>query len=162
MPRPDLPTATRDTARALNAIRRLVRGLRVYTRECEAQLGLSAAQLYALSHVDGRAGLSLQELASATMTDLSSVSVVAKRLVAKGLLTQQRSAADKRRAELRLSPAGTALLKLSPVALQDRLAGALAAMPGARRKQLADGLEALLRGAGLDAAPADMFFEDRS
>ena len=75
----------------IDALRRLVRGLRLYARHCETRLGLSAAQLFALRKVQEAGTLMLQGLARATLTDLSSVSVVAERLRAKGLLHSRRA-----------------------------------------------------------------------
>lgn len=161
LPRVTPTPAQDDAAKILDAIRRLVRGLRVYSRECEAKLGLSAAQLYALGHLQGRGGMSLRDLAAATLTDLSSVSVVVTRLEEKGLLLRQRALKDKRNIELRLSPQGTALLSRAPDALQDRMVACLLAMPDSRRRALALTLQDLVQGSGLAGQRPDMLFEDR-
>ncbi len=55
--------------------------------------------------------------------------MVAERLRAKGLLLRRQAAADKRRAELSVSPAGQALLKRSPNPLQNRLLRSLQGLP---------------------------------
>jgi DNA-binding MarR family transcriptional regulator len=144
----------------LDALRRLVRGLRLYARHCETHLGLSAAQLFALRKIHEQGTLSLQGLAAATLTDLSSVSVVAERLVTKGLLRRRRAPEDRRRVELSLSPAGLELIERSPDPLQERLLRSLRAMPAARRAALESDLGRLVRDAGLDAQSARLFFED--
>jgi DNA-binding MarR family transcriptional regulator len=160
------PAAERHSAaesRAiLDSLRRLVRGLHVYARHCEAHLGLSAAQLFALRKVREAGVLSLRELAAATLTDLSSVSVVAERLRSKGLLIRRPAPGDRRRAELSVSAAGLALLKRSPDALQDRLLASLRALPAPRRFALERDLARLVRDAGLDGLAAPMFFEEKA
>jgi DNA-binding MarR family transcriptional regulator len=145
---------------ALDSLRRIVRGLRLYARHCETHLGLSAAQLFALRKIQEAGPLSLRELAQATLTDLSSVSVVAERLRVKGLLKRRQAADDRRRAELTVTPAGLALLKRSPDPLQDRLIASLNSLPEARRQALERDLAKLVRDAGLDSQAARLFFEE--
>jgi DNA-binding MarR family transcriptional regulator len=159
VPAPD-DGAARESRSILNDLRRLVRGLHLYTRHCETRLGLSGAQLFALRKVHERGTLSLGELSEATLTDLSSVSVVAERLRKRGLLVRRRSLEDGRRIELSLSPAGLDLIKRSPDALQERLVRSLKGMPAHRRRSLERDLGRLLRDAGLAAQSARPFFED--
>jgi DNA-binding MarR family transcriptional regulator len=159
---PPAPDVARESRSILDALRRLVRGLRLYARHCEARLGLSAAQLFALRKVHERGTMSLQELAQATLTDLSSVSVVAERLSQRGLLSRRRSAQDRRRAELTLTAAGLALIKRSPDPLQERLVRSLQDLPSRRRRNLEADLSRLVREAGLDSQSARLFFEDEA
>ncbi|HXB96907.1 MAG TPA: MarR family winged helix-turn-helix transcriptional regulator [bacterium] len=150
----------RESRAILDSLRRIVRGLRLYARHCETHLGLSAAQLFALRKVQEGGPLSLQELAEATLTDLSSVSVVAERLRAKGLLKRRQAETDRRRAELTVAPAGLAVLHRSPDPLQDRLVASLLSLPHARRRALERDLAKLVHDAGLDSRTAPLFFEE--
>jgi DNA-binding MarR family transcriptional regulator len=152
--------AAAESRAVLDSLRRIVRGLRLYARHCETHLGLSAAQLFALRKIQEAGSVSLRELAQATLTDLSSVSVVAERLRSKGLLRRRQADDDRRRAELTLAPAGLALLKRSPDPLQDRLVASLQSLPQARRRALQRDLARLVRDAGLDSPAAPLFFED--
>jgi len=146
----------------LDALRRLVRGLHLYARHCETHLGLSAAQLYALRKIGEAGTLDLRGLAQATLTDLSSVSVVADRLKFKGLVHRRRAPDDGRRIELTLSPSGSALLKRSPDPLQSRLVEYLRKLPAVRRRALERDLVGLVRDVGLDGHAARLFFEDKT
>src|ERR671938_1731164 len=75
----------RDLAvRSLDAIRRLVRGLRLAARASEREAGLSAAQLFVLQQLAESPAESINELAARTLTHQSSVSVVVRRLVERG------------------------------------------------------------------------------
>jgi len=152
--------ATRDARRVLDALRRVVQSLRVSARAAEARVGLSGAQVFTLQKL-AEAGrpLSVNELASRTMTHQSSVSVVAARLVEKGLVTRMRSSADARRLELSLADAGRAVLRRAPRAAQDRLVAALHATDARDRARLAELLEGLIRSAGLEDESAVMFFD---
>src|SRR5215217_2732988 len=66
----------RDVRAVLDAIRRIVRVLRVSSRAAEKQVGLSGAQLFVLHKLEDAPALSLNELADRTRTHQSSVSVV--------------------------------------------------------------------------------------
>ena len=76
-----------DSARILDAIRRLVRHLRLADRAAQSELGISGAQLFVLFELGKTPALSLNDLAARTRTDQSSVSVVVSRLVDAGLIT---------------------------------------------------------------------------
>src|SRR5213083_186147 len=77
-----------DSARILDAIRRLVRHLRLADRAAQTDLGISGAQLFVLTELGKTGSLSLNDLALRTRTDQSSVSVVVSRLVDAGLVTR--------------------------------------------------------------------------
>jgi DNA-binding MarR family transcriptional regulator len=144
----------------LDSIRRIVRLLRLSSREAEREVGLSGAQLFVLQKLAEAKMLSVNELAESTHTHQSSVSVVAQALVDKGLVARARADADARRLELTLTPAARALVKKAPGAAQDRLIEALGRLPGATRSQLAKSLARLVEEAGLGDDEAPMIFED--
>lgn len=160
MKHPPRPEALDESRAILDALRRLVRGLRLYARYCESKLRLSAAQLFALRSLGKGGPMGLSELAQATLTDASSVSVVVERLRKKGLLIRRRAAKDRRRVELSLTPAGKALLRRSPDAPQDRMIATLTALPAKRQAALLKDLTHMVRGAGLDGGPPRLFFEE--
>ena len=150
-----------DSQRIMDAIRRLVRMLRVSDRSAQSRLGISGAQLFVLRELGKTPGLSLNELASRTRTDQSSVSVVVGRLFDAGLLTRERDDRDARRLILNLTPTGRALMDQAPRSAQERMLEVFDAMPAADRKRFAEEFEDLLRriGAGEECA-APMLFED--
>jgi DNA-binding MarR family transcriptional regulator len=148
-----------DVRRIMDALRRLVRSLRVFSRQAEAHTGLSAAQLFVLQRLAEHQPLSVNELAERTFTHQSSVSVVVTRLVEQGLVRRMPSPRDRRRMELSLEPAGRTALRRVPRSVQDRLIAGMQAMPASRRRELAHLLETLVESAGLHEAPAGLFFE---
>jgi DNA-binding MarR family transcriptional regulator len=149
-----------DSQRILDSIRRLVRMLRVSDRQAQSELGVSGAQLFVLAELGKTPSLSLNELASRTLTDQSSVSVVVTRLVEAGLVTRDRDARDARRLVLNLTRSGHALLQNAPPIAQERLLAVFDGLSDAERKRFADTFEEIIENAGGDDGPAPMLFEE--
>jgi len=148
-----------DAAAVMDALRRVVRALRVFTHASEREFGLSAAQLFVLRQLAATPGQSLGELADGTRTSPSSVSEVATALVRRGLVSRAASAADRRRAEFELTAEGREVLARAPVTVQERLLAGFERMPPERRRALREGFEAWIDASGLGDVPATMFFE---
>jgi len=151
---------TDDTARAMNAVRSVVRALRLNTRSIEGKLGISLAQLFVLQQLSDRPADSLNELAERTATHQSSVSVVVRRLVDRGLVTRVASSADRRRVQIALTPDGEAMLRGAPPTVQSDLIQGMSRMQPEQRTTLADLLETWVLASGIDMAAAPMMFED--
>jgi DNA-binding MarR family transcriptional regulator len=147
-----------SVTRAVDALRRVFRAVRLSARRAERELGLSGAQLFVLQQLRARPATSLNELAERTHTHQSSVSVVVRRLVERGLVTRTHAAEDSRRIELGLSAAGRALLRRSRPVAQLQLIRALGELPPAQRRELAATLEVVVRQMGLATTPAAMMF----
>ncbi len=157
---------TREIAAAMDAIRRIVREIRLSSRAVEKSLGVSGAQLFVLQRLaavaarGGRAP-SIAELAEETATDPSSVSVVVSRLVARRLLVRRPSPLDGRRSEVAIPPAGLELLASAPPPpVQERLIAALTNISAAEREAVVSGLEAVVRELGAGEGAAPMLLED--
>lgn len=148
-----------DAGRALDALRRIVRALRVSTRALERTLGISAAQLFVLQAIAEEEPRSLGDLVARTLTNQSTVSEVVARLVSASLVTRRPSPEDARRVELTLTARGRALLEKAPRTVQLDLVDGLGRLPAAQRRAIAAGLEAWLAAAGLADVLPGMFFE---
>lgn len=148
-----------DSQRVLDAIRRLVRHLRVADRAAQTELGLSSAQLFVLSELGKTPAISLGELADRTHTDQSSVSVVVARLVEAGLVQRDRAGEDARRLELSLTRAGRSVVQRAPTVMQEKIVQAVDAMPATEQKRFADSFSKLLDDIGAEPKPP-MLFED--
>ena len=155
-------TALSETSLVLDAVRSIVQALRSAQRRSETQSGVSGAQLFVLQRLSERPAASLGELAARTFTHQSSVSVVVKRLVARGLVTRAQAPDDNRRIELSLTPAGRAVLRRSPQAVQFRMIEALERFSAADRRTLARLLTRLVEAMGAGKAAPSMFFEEGS
>jgi len=154
-----MKTQQDDVARALNAVRRMVRGLRSAAEAVERDLKISAAQLFVLRELAEVPNRSVKDLAAVTMTTHSTVSQVVGQLVDRGFVTRSVDAEDARRSVLRPSRKGTELLKRAPRAIQQDLVDGFATLPPAERHRLARGLERWLEASGLGGYPPSMLFE---
>ena len=159
-----MPSAPRsispETRNILNAIRRLVQTIRVASRDSEKTVGLSAAQLFVLRKLDEEGDLSLYDLADATLTHQSSVSVVVTKLVERGLIKRLRSKNDGRQLVLNVTPKGLALLKKAPKPAQDGLIVGIEALDPKSRKELDRSLAKLVETLHLPTdKPAPMLFD---
>ncbi|HEX7240142.1 MAG TPA: MarR family transcriptional regulator [Longimicrobiaceae bacterium] len=149
-----------DTTRAVGAVRRIVRSLRLAAQQTHVEAGISTAQLYVLSCLADGAASSLTELGERTLTDRTSVAEVVDRLVFRGLAERDHSGADRRRTGVRITDEGRAVLRDAPLPPTARLFAGLQALDDAELRTLAAGLERLAERMGLAAEPAPMLFED--
>ena len=148
-----------DISRSMDAIRAVVRALRINTRAIELEIGISLAQLFVLQQVAQRPATSLNDLAERTATHQSSVSVVVRRLVDRGLVTRRADTADKRRVQIELTEAGEKLLVGAPETIQIRLMAALDHLTPVERKTLAQLLTKWLDAARISYASPPMMGE---
>lgn len=153
-------TEERAVGHALAGVRRLERGLRLAARQVERATGLSAAQLFVLQRLDQAEGLSLNELASQTFTDRSSVSAVVDRLAEAGLARRSVDPEDKRRADVRITRRGRDVLARAPAAPTDLLLRGLTRLSRERLQSLGESLAVLNDALGFVAA--DLLFESRA
>ena len=150
----------RDSQRILDSIRRLVRLLRLSDRMAQAELGLSAAQLFVLQELGKTPALSLNDLAERTDTDQSSVSVVVSRLVESGHVSRDRDPRDGRRLLLNLTKSGRSIIQRAPMAAQEHVLEALDRMPPDERKRFATTFVRLIEELGAENGAASMLSED--
>jgi DNA-binding MarR family transcriptional regulator len=158
------PRATSDpgSQAVMDAIRRIVHALEVGSRAAQKSVGLSGAQMFILQTLAAGAPMSVNELAAASHTHQSSVSVVVSRLVDAKLVKRAPAAADSRRLELTVTPAGCRRLKANFVMPQQLLFDSLRRLPARRLAALRSVLEELIANSGFDEGTPPMFFEHTS
>jgi DNA-binding MarR family transcriptional regulator len=154
------PGATAQIGSILNSLRRVVRAFRAMAQVAEDVLGISGAQHFVLLKLAQAPALSLNDLAARTMTHKSSVSVVVKRLVDRGLVDRQRSSADGRGVVLTLTPAGRRAIARAPDAAQTRLIAALRRFPRRDLEAFAALFERFTVELGVGSLEPTMLFED--
>ncbi len=155
-----IPFPSAEVTSVLDDLRRIVRVLRESSREAEARLGVSGAQLFVLRALSGAGSSSLNALAARTHTHQSTVSVVVKRLVEHGLVESTVSERDARRIELQLTSKGRGVLARAPRAGQDRLIDGIEGLSRSERRTLASALHRLVETMGLLDHEPEMFFEE--
>jgi DNA-binding MarR family transcriptional regulator len=145
---------------ALDALRRVVRGLRVAARQIEGTARVSAAQLFVLQQLAEIPTMSLQEIADRTMTDRTSVAHLLDRLEAEGYIARARAQFDRRRYEIVMTSKGKALLARAPLSPTGRILAAMERLSASELDALTLGLHRLVEELGLDVGPAHLFFAD--
>ncbi len=151
---------TEQITAAMNAVRSIVRALRVSSRMIEHKMGMSGAQLFVLQQLAERPAHSLNELADRTATHQSSVSVVVRRLVDHGYVTRTASDTDRRRVELALTESGREILAGAPTTVQVKLLRGARALSPEEKRSLAKLLDAWVQASGLeDGSPPLMMDE---
>lgn len=148
-----------DVRRVFDALRWIVRELRLAQSAGGPQVGLSAAQLFVLHSLKARGTLSIGELAEQTATDPSSVSVVVRKLQDRKLVGKEPSPEDRRRLRVTLTAAGARIVAKAPVPVQQVLMTRMAQLAPDRLRCLADLLEEV--GPPREGTqPAPMFFQE--
>ncbi len=152
--------APNELRQILNALRQIVRSLRVSSRTAEQQVGLSGAQLFVLQCLARQSPCSVNELAARTATDQSSVSVVVSRLVTGGHVRRTASKTDRRSVDLTLTRSGQTLLERAPEAAQDRLISALNYLSKTELVTLSRLLSKVVDAADVGNESPSLFFEE--
>lgn len=150
-----------DSQLVLDAIRRIVKDLRNFSKLTEKNYGLSTAQIFVLQKLkEAKTPLTVNQLASATLTHQSSVSVVVSKLVNRDLVERIQNENDHRSSKIRITTAGKYLLSKSPPSVQERLTKAITRMSPSEQKGLVIGLRSLMVNAGMQDDEAPMLMED--
>jgi MarR family transcriptional regulator, lower aerobic nicotinate degradation pathway regulator len=144
----------------LDDIRRIFQTLRIAARRAEQDLGITGAQLFVLQKLADGPAQSLNELAERTLTHQSSVSVVVRRLVERGLVGRDRGDTDARRVELRLTAAGKRLLRQMPTMPQVRLVQTIRAFPDRDLQRMATLMHQMATGIHAARLRPEMLFAD--
>jgi DNA-binding MarR family transcriptional regulator len=112
-------------------------------RDPQTQAVLSAHQASILDHLDDVEGTSLLDLAKHMGVTASTMSLTIDRLERGGYCTRERSKEDKRRVDLRLTPAGVRIKRQQKVLEPELVAAVLERLDETRRRQALRGLELL-------------------
>lgn len=116
----------------------------------ELGTALPPVQLRALLTIDRFGALSLGSLAAELRSSTSATSRLCDRLRQAGMITRTTALADRRGVELRLSEAGTRLVRWAREQRRNTLARIVNAMPPGDRQALMQGLRGFRAAAGRD------------
>jgi DNA-binding MarR family transcriptional regulator len=129
---------------------------RRHVRDEQTAAILSAHQASVLDHLDDVEGTSLLGLAGHMGVTASTMSLTVDRLERGGYVTRERSAADKRRVDVRLTPAGVRIKRQQKVLEPDLVAAMLGHLNAPKRHQALKGLELLAEAAKEMVASGDL------
>lgn len=144
------------TSATLRAIRRIVRATELSGRQLFATTGLTTSQFLVLQEVERRGSATPGAVAAALQFGQATITNIADRLVATGLLTRRRNERDKRQVIMAATDAGRAALARAPDLLQERFQFRFEALAGWEQAMLLSALERvglMLDATGIDAAP---------
>jgi DNA-binding MarR family transcriptional regulator len=141
MSRPDVETVLRCYPRIFFACHRQ------HVRDEATQAVLSARQASVLDHLDELAGTSLFDLARHMGVKASSMSLMVDRLERGGYVTRERSSEDRRRVDLRLTPAGGRIRSQQKVLEPELVRAMLDRLTPAERREALAGLALLAEAA---------------
>ncbi len=159
---PLLETITPDDRldlRILQAIRRIIRSVELYSRKLALGHGITAPQLICLLKIGERQDITAKELAGQVYLSSSTIVGILDRLEAKNLITRERSKVDRRQIHLKLTDQGESLAQAAPSPLQDALSKALEQLPHLERLAIALSLERVVELMEIDRVDASPILE---
>ena len=137
--------ARQDTAAlVLRQFRQVFNAIKTHFQQVEKSAGVGGAQAWALSIVQRRPGIGVNDLASAMDVHQSTASNLVKGLVERRMLRVERSSEDRRAVQLRVLALGASVLRKAPTPFTGVLPEALAALDEATLQRLYKDLSALL------------------
>lgn len=142
--------------RILLALRRIMRGVDLYSRKLRAQHSITGPQLVCLLAVAKEGPMTVSALGRSVHLSASTIVGILDRLEAKGFVHRERDKQDRRQVYVSATDAGRAAAKSSPSPLQDKLAEALRDLPEQDQKAISESLERIVDLMGvrdLDASP---------
>ncbi len=140
----------------LCSLRRIIRGVDIYSRQLNTKLGLTAPQLLCLREIVSTDELTLSMLTKKVNLSASTLTGVIDRLETKGFVERKRSSSDRRKIFVCSTMKGVEIMSASPSLLQDNFAESLANLSDEEQKQIADSLERiveLMKLEDVDASP---------
>jgi len=123
------------------AIRRIIRAADFHSRRLESEHGLSIAQLMTLREIARAGRISPASLARIVHLSQATMTGIAQRLAARGLIERRPNATDGRSVELSVTEDGRAVLAASPPLLQDGFAQALSSLDEVELARMLEMLE---------------------
>ncbi|HUG25237.1 MarR family winged helix-turn-helix transcriptional regulator [Piscinibacter sp.] len=120
--------ATPPTARVLRQFRLVFNAVKTHFQQVEKKAGLGGAQVWALSLIQARPDIGVNELARAMDVHQSTASNLVRVLVERELIAAAKNGLDRRTVQLRVLPAGRRLLRRAPGPFEGVLPNALASL----------------------------------
>jgi DNA-binding MarR family transcriptional regulator len=150
----------RDAAAIVQGLRRIVKALQLYSQEVYRSYHLTAPQLWVLKTLHRQGPMPDGRLAQALVLHQSSVSVLLRRLVRRGLVRRKRAPGDRRIVTAELTPRGAALAAEAPEPAQGRLLHSLGAMPHTEVRKIRKAVDRLVEAMEASGVEARFFFAE--
>ncbi len=125
----------------LMTLRRINRDLEAHSRNLEREYGLTAPQLCVLWAIGFHASVPMGQLAARVSLSSAAVTSIVDRLEERGLVSRERSAGDKRRVMVSLTPESREILRQEPQPFDDRFVTQLARLERWQQTELLAALQ---------------------
>lgn len=140
--------AARDSlrydVRILQSVRRIIRGLDIYSRKLAAEYGITGPQLACVRTVVQHGQLTQLELSEKVHLSASTIVGILDRLEQKQLVRRERDTRDRRRINVSATDQGRALVARAPSPLDEALPKALEGLGELEKATIALSLERLV------------------
>jgi DNA-binding MarR family transcriptional regulator len=143
-------------SQVLRRFRLVFNSVKTHFQQVEKKAGVGGAQLWALSVVRDRPDVGVNELARAMDIHQSTASNLVKGLITRGLVVGAKNGADRRAVQLRILPAGTAVLRRAPGPMSGVLPQALASLDARTLKRMDADLAKLITALNADERAANI------
>ena len=140
----------------LRRFRLVFNAVKTHFQQVEKKAGVGGAQLWALSIVRDRPGIGINDLAKAMDVHQSTASNLVKTLIARELIAWAKNGTDRRTVQLRVLPAGSAVLRRAPSPLTGVLPQALASLDARTLKRMDADLAKLITVLNADERAANI------
>lgn len=141
---------------ALIALRQIQRKTEQASKRLAAMAGLTPSQLLVLQILSERGEISAGEVSKMTQLKHATITSLADKLIARGMLARRRCEEDRRKVWLTLLPDGQKAITSAPDLLQETFQNRFEGLPDWHQSMLVSALErvaALLDAEDLEAAP---------
>lgn len=140
--------------RVLRQFRQVFNSVKKHFQQVEKQAGVGGAQVWALSVIEARPGIGVNDLALAMDVRQPTASNLVKSLVDQNLIEVRKSERDRRAVQLHLRAGGNRVLRRAPGPFAGVLPEALAGLSSDRLDRLESDLGALIAALDADANSA--------
>jgi DNA-binding MarR family transcriptional regulator len=138
----------------LRQFRLVFNAVKTHFQQVEKKAGVGGAQLWALSIVRDHPDIGVNDLAKSMDIHQSTASNLVKTLIARELVAGAKNGADRRAVQLRILPAGSAVLRRAPGPLTGVLPQALASLDASTLKRMDADLAKLITALNADERAA--------
>jgi len=141
---------------SLIALRRIVRSTELFGKEIRQITGVTPTQFRVLQIINEQGLVTAKTISTRMRVSQGTVTSLVDKLVRDGLVVRQKSALDRRQAEITLTDAGRDVLVNAPDPLQQRFVRKFAAMQDWEQAMLVASLErvaTMLDAEDMDASP---------
>jgi DNA-binding MarR family transcriptional regulator len=140
----------------LVALRKIIQSIDLHSRNLVKRFGLTGPQLIVLREIAARGETTAGEIARAVSLGQATITGILERLEKRELITRCRSDADRRRLQLRSTPAGERLLADTPPLMQEAFVAAFGGIEDWEKSMILASLQrlvALMDARQIQAAP---------